>query len=151
MKKLIICVTAVLSACVLNAASVNWSVGDLFDDNYDSLVGTVVLASGSFTSTGTITDGEAAGSFSGFDWGTDPFATGSSWTMTATVQDANGDMYTKVFDLMLGNIDTSDDRGNAAAFDTLIATGHDSILPNGTLDTTDLAGAGWSAAGGGPR
>ena len=149
MKKLIMCVAAALSACALNAATVNWSIGDLFDDNYESLVGTITLASGSFTSTGTITDGEAAGSFTGATWGTDPFATGSAWTMTANIQDGNGDMYQQVFNVNLGTIDPADDRANMAAFEGLTIEAKDTMLPNVTLDTTDLASQGWTASGGG--
>ena len=149
MKKLIMCIAAVLSACALNAASVNWSVGDLFDDNYESLVGTITLASGTFTSTGTISGGEAAGTFSGFDWGTNPFATGSAWKMTAKIQDVNGDLYEQVFDVNLGTIDTADDRANLAAFEGMTIDAQSAMLPNLTLDTTDLASAGWTKTGGG--
>ncbi len=150
MKKLIMCVAAVLSACALNAATVSWGMTDLVDDNWDSLVGTITLASGSFTSTGTISGGEASGTFSGFDWGTDPFATGSAWTMTAKVQDANGDMYEQVFNVTLGTI-TDDARNNDAAFYNLTTEVKDSMLPNMTLDTTDLASSGWSKSGGVPE
>ena len=149
MKKLIMCVAAVLSACALNAATVNWSMANLFNADYESLVGTVTLFSGEFSSTAAIDEGGASGSFSGVTWGTDPFATGSTWSMTAKIQDANGDYYEKVFSgFTLGTI-TDDDRSNAAAFDGLAATAYDTALPDGTLDITDLAGAGWSAAGGG--
>ena len=149
MKKLIMCVAAVLSACALNAATVDWSVGDLFDDNYESLVGTITLASGSFTSTGTISGGEAAGSFNGATWGTDPFATGSAWTMTAKIQDINGDLYEQVFNVTLGTIDTADDRANLAAFEGMTIQAQSDMLPNVTLDTTDMASAGWTPSSGG--
>ena len=148
MKKLIMCVAAVVSACALNAASVNWSVSDLFDDNYESLVGTITLASGSFSDTATIDGSVAAGTFSGFDWGTDPFASGSAWKMTAKIKDVNGDFYEQVFDVVLGTIDPSDDRANMAAFESLTMEAKDTMLPNMTLDTTDLASAGWTKSGG---
>ncbi len=151
MKKLIMCVAAVLSACALNAASVDWGATDLYDDNYDSLVGTITLASadGSVTSGPVAIDGGTVdGSFSGFTWGTDPFATGSAWKMTARIQDANGDFYEQVFDINLGTIDTTYDRANAGAFGNMAMDLQAAMLPNGTLDTTDMASQGWSAAGG---
>ena len=139
-----------MSACALNAASVNWSVGDLFDEGFESLVGSLTLTSGSFTSTGTITDGEAAGTFSGFDWGTAPFSTGSSWTMTASIKGADGNMYEKVFGgITLGTIDPADDRANISAFEGLTVDAQSTLLPDGYLDTTDLASAGWTKTGGG--
>ena len=149
MKKLIMCVAAVLSACALNAASVSWGVADLFDDNYESLVGTITLSSGSYSDTATISDGFAGGTLSGFTWGEDPFATGSAWTMKARIQDANGDFYEQVFNVNLGTIDASDDRANVAAFESLTMEAKDTMLPNVTLDTTDMAGAGWSPSSGG--
>ena len=152
MKKLIMCVAAVLSACALNAATVDWTIGDLFDDNYESLVGTVTLASadGSFTSGAVGIDGGAAsGSFTGATWGTDPFATGSAWKMTAKVQDVNGDFYEQVFNVNLGTIDAADERANMAAFEGLTIDAQSAMLPNLTLDTTDLASAGWTKTGGG--
>ena len=143
------CVVAVLSACALNAATVNWAMSDLFDDNYESLVGTVTLASadGSFTSGAVdISGGEVSGAFTGATWGTDPFATGSAWKMTAKIQDANGDFYEQVFNVNLGTIDATDDRANMAAFEGLTLDAHDAMLPNLTLDTTDMASAGWAKA-----
>ena len=148
MKKLIICVAAVLSACALNAATVNWGMTDLFDDNYESLVGTLTLASGSFTSTGTISNGETSGTFTDVTWGTDPFSTGAAWTMTARIQDVNGDMYEQVFNVTLGTI-TDDARNNEAEFYNITTALQAEMLPNMTLDTTDMANAGWSAVGGG--
>ena len=152
MKKLIMCVAAVLSACALNAANVDWGVADLFDDNYDSLVGTITLASAD----GTVTSGPIAidggtvdGTFSNVDWGTDPFNTGSAWKMTARIQDANGDFYEQVFDVALGTIDPADDRANMAAFEGLTIDAQSAMLPNLTLDTTDMAGAGWTPSSGG--
>ena len=147
MKKLIMCISAMLSACALNAATVNWSISDLFDDNYESLEGTITLTSGAVSSGAVAIDGGvASGSFDG-TWGTDPFATGSAWTMTAKVKGDDGNFYEQVFNLSLGTIDAADDRANAAAFDTLIADGQSAMLPNTTLDITDLPSAGWSAAG----
>ena len=150
MKKLIMCVDAILSACALNAATVNWGLANLFDADGNSLVGTITLASGSYSSVATISDYAADGSFSGFDWGTDPFATGSSWTLTAKVQDVNGDLYEKVFAYNLGTVDTSDTRAAGDMFqgqldDILV----NDFLPAGVLDITDLASDGWTAAGGG--
>ena len=149
MKKLIMCVAAVLSACALNAASVTWGVVDLYDADGESLVGTITLASGSYTSTGTISGCETSGSFSGFEWGIDPFATGSAWTMTANIQGADGNTYSKVFDVVLGTIDTSDDRANLAAFEGLTVDAQAALLPEGVLDISDLASAGWTKTGGG--
>ena len=152
MKKLIMCVAVVVSACALNAASVNWGVADLFDDNYESLVGTITLASadGSVTSGPIAIDGGTVdGTFNGVTWGTDPFATGSAWKMTAKIQDINGDLYEQVFDVNLGTIDASDERANMAAFEGLTIEAHDTMLPNLTLDTTDLASAGWTKSSGG--
>ena len=149
MKKLMMCVAAVVSACALNAASVNWSVGDLFNQDFDSLAGTVTLASGSFTSTGTISGNEATGAFSGFTWGDSPFSTGSAWTITAKVQAENGDLYEKVINTTLGTVDVADDRTGPAAFLTLGQDATASLLPDGYLDITDLASAGWTKSGGG--
>ena len=149
MKKLIMCAAAALSACALNAASMNWSISDLFDDNYESLVGTITMASGSYSDTQTIVDGGVTGSFSGFTWGEDPFATGSAWTMTARIQDVNGDLYEQVFNVSLGTIDASDERANMGTFETMTVTAQSDMLPNLTLDTTDMAGAGWSPSSGG--
>ncbi len=152
MKKLIMCVAAVLSACALNAASVSWGVSDLFDDNYDSLVGTITLSSGSYSDTATISDGFAGGSFSGFTWGTDPFASDSAWTMTARVKDANGDMYEQVFNINLGTLDSNDyERSGSAAFGNMTVDLQATMIPNGTLDTTDLASAGWAKSSGVPE
>ncbi len=149
MKKLIMCMAAVLSAYALNAATVNWGMTDLFDDNYESLVGTITLASGSFSSVATIDGGTASGSFDGATWRTDPFATGSAWTMTGNIQGTDGKYYEKTFNVTLGNIDTSDDRANVAAFDQLAFDAYSSMVPAGTLDNTDLASAGWTQSGGG--
>ena len=150
MKKMIMCVAAVLSACALNAASVSWTVSDLFDADGESLVGTITLASGSYTSTGAISDYAADGTFSGFDWGTDPFATGSAWTMTAKIQGADGNMYEKVFNVNLGSLDPADyDRTGPAAFEGLTVDAQSALLPEGVLDISDLASAGWTKTGGG--
>lgn len=149
MKKLIMCIAAVLGACALNAASVDWNIADLYDDGYESLVGTITLASadGSVTSGPIAIDGGAVdGSFSGFTWGTDPFSSGAAWKLTAKIQDANGDFYSQVFDINLGTIDTTDDRANAGAFGNMTVDLQLAMLPNGTLDTTDMASAGWAKA-----
>ena len=139
------CAVAVLGACALNAASVNWGVTDLYDGDFESLVGTITMASGSFSDTATIDGGVASGSFDGATWGTDPFATGSAWTMTAKIQGADGKMYEKVFNVSLGTI-SDDDRANNAAFETMGAEAKDTMLPEGVLDISDLASAGWAAA-----
>ena len=150
MKKLIMCVAAVLSACALNAASVSWGVGDLFDDGFESLVGTITLASGSYSDTQTIADGGVTGSFSGFNWGEDPFSTGASWTLTANIKGADGSMYEKVFGgITLGTIDPADDRANISAFEGLTVDAQSALLPEGVLDISDLASAGWTKTGGG--
>ena len=154
MKKLIMCVAAVLSACALNASTVDWGIVDLFDDNYDSLVGTITLASADGTVTSgpiAIDGGTADGTFNGVTWGTDPFATGSAWKMTAKVQDVNGDYYEQVFDVTLGTIDASDDRANVAAFEGMTIQAQSDMLPNVTLDITDMASQGWTKSGGVPE
>ena len=150
MKKLIMCVVAVLSACVLNAATVSWALSDLYDADGESLIGTVTLAAGGFSSVATIDATTASGSFDEATWGTDPFATGSSWTMTAKVKGADGNMYEKAFAYTLGTVDTSDTRAAGDMFqgklDDIMVN---DFLPEGVLDISDLASAGWTKTGGG--
>ena len=147
MKKLIMCAVAVLGACALNAASVDWNLSNLFDADGESLVGTITLASGSATSSGTISDYATDGSFSGVTWGTDPFSTGADWTMTANVKGADGNMYKKVFAFSLGSVDPDDTRANGDMFqgklDDIMVN---DFLPAGVLDITDLASEGWAKA-----
>ena len=143
MKKLIMCAVAVLGACALNAASVNWMMSDLYDANGESLIGTITLASGSFSSVATIDDTTASGTFTGATWGESPFSTGAAWTMTAKVKGDDGNMYEQVFNVILGTI-SDDDRANNAAFETMSAEAHDTMLPNGVLDTSDLVSEGWA-------
>ena len=149
MKKLIMCVVAVMSACALNAATVSWTVGSLFDENFDSLVGVVTVASGSYSDTADIISAGASGQFDGVTLGTDPFNTGAAWTVTAKVQDGNGDWYEKVFNATLGSIDPSDERTAATAFAALGSSAETALVPDGFLDTSDLASAGWTKTGGG--
>ena len=151
MKKLIMCVAAVLSACTLNAATVDWGVSDLWGN--EEIVGSITLAAGAYSSEAVIDGalGIASGSFTGFDWGTDPFSSGASWTATAKVKSlADGQMYEKVFNLTLGTLDPNDyDRSGPTAFASMIDGLKLDIMPDGWLDESDLGGAGWAASSGG--
>ena len=69
--------------------------------------------------------------------------------MTAKVKGGDSNMYEQVFNVNLGTIDANDERVNVAAFEGLTIVAQSAMLPNFTLDTTDLASAGWTKSGGG--
>ena len=150
MKKLIMCAVAVLGAYALNAASVNWGIGDIWGN--DEIVGTITLAAGSVSSVGVIdgSTGTVSGTLDGVTWGEDPFSTGYAWTATANVKGSDGNFYEKVFNLSLGTVDTTDDRANVAMFQGMVDSFKENdLMPDGWLDESDLASAGWTKSGGG--
>ena len=135
MKKLMIAFAAVVSAAVVQAASVTWTVNTTFQDiNFENVEGTVAfylasnLSSPLASSPFTITDGNVIGSVTGEDQ--------ANWVARITISNFDGDSksYTMDYNFMMDTVTHSGYADADTYLSGLTGVVTDALLANSSLD-----------------